>query len=172
MAQMRLGQVDMSTGEILEGATLAVFYPKRKNGFQSGGWFAMAQEPLMTLAQADLGKEAMRVLFAVLAKLDYENFISINQAELGRQLNIAPSNMSRAIARLVKEGVLLAGPKLQSKGTYSLNPKYGWKGSAKGHQEALLDRMKARGLSVVGVDHEPVDTRTLDLFDDGQEGKS
>jgi hypothetical protein len=32
--------------------------------------------------------------------------------------------------------------------------------------------MKARGLSVVGVDHEPVDTRTLDLFDDGQEGKS
>ena len=128
----------------------------------------MAQEPLMTLAQADLGKEAMRVLFAVLAKLDYENFISINQAELGRQLKIAPSNMSRAITRLVKEGVLLAGPKLQARGTYSLNPKYGWKGSAKGHQEALLDRMKARGMSVVVGGQEPpdADTQTLDLFDE------
>lgn len=166
MGQIQLGQVDLSTGELLEGATLAVFYPKRKNGFTTG-WFAMAQEPLMKLAQADLGKEAMRVLFAVLAKLDYENWISINQAELGRQLSIKPSNMSRAIARLVLEGVLLAGPKLQAKGTYSLNPRYGWKGSAKGHQQALLDRMKARGLSVVEGNSggDAVDTATLDLFD-------
>jgi hypothetical protein len=164
MGQIRLGQVDMATGEILEGATLAVFYPRRRNGFGTG-WLAMAQEPLMKLAQADLGKEAMRVLFAVLAKLDYENWISINQAELGRQLGIKPSNMSRAIARLVSEGVLLAGPKLQAKGTYSLNPHYGWKGSAKGHQEALLERMKARGLSVVDGGGEPErDTRTLELF--------
>ncbi len=162
MSQIRLGQVDMDTGELLEGATLAVFYPKRRNGFLNG-WVAMAQEPLMTLAQADLGKEAMRVLFAVLSKLDYENWISINQAELGRSLGIKPSNMSRAIARLVTEGVLLAGPKLQAKGTYSLNPRYGWKGSAKGHQAALLDRMRAKGISVINGGPEP-DTCTSDLF--------
>ncbi len=165
MAQIRLGQVDMATGEILEGATLAVFYPKRKNGF-STGWVAMAQDPLMKLAQADLGKESMRVLFAILAILDYENWISLSQAELGRHLNIKPSNMSRAIARLVSEGVLLAGPKIQTKRTFRLNPSYGWKGSAKGHQEALSERMKARGISVIdGGGDVPVDTRTLDLFD-------
>ena len=164
MAQIRVGSVDLSTGEILEGATLAVFYPKRRNGFGTG-WLAMAQEPLMKLAQADLGKEAMRVLFAVLASLDYENWISINQAELGRQLGIKPSNMSRAVARLVTEGVLLAGPKVQAKGTYRLNPRYGWKGSAKGHHEALLERMKARGMSVVGEDDAPpADTLTRPLF--------
>jgi hypothetical protein len=164
MAQIRLGQVDMDTGELLEGATLAVFYPKRRNGFLNG-WVAMAQEPLMTLAQADLGKEAMRVLFAVLSKLDYENWISINQAELGRSLGIRSSNMSRAIARLVNEGVLLAGPKLQAKGTYSLNPRYGWKGSAKGHQAALLDRMRAKGISVIEGGQER-DTSTSDLFEE------
>ena len=164
MAQIRVGSVDLATGELLEGATLAVFYPKRRNGFGTG-WLAMAQEPLMKLAQADLGKEAMRVLFAVLATLDYENWISINQAELGRQLGIKPSNMSRAVARLVTEGVLLAGPKVQAKGTYRLNPRYGWKGSAKGHHEALLERMKARGMSVVGEgDEPPVDTLTRPLF--------
>ena len=164
MAQIRVGSVDLATGELLEGATLAVFYPKRRNGFGTG-WLAMAQEPLMKLAQADLGKEAMRVLFAVLSTLDYENWISINQAELGRQLGIKPSNMSRAVARLVTEGVLLAGPKVQAKGTYRLNPRYGWKGSAKGHHEALLERMKARGMSVVGEDDAPpADTLTRPLF--------
>jgi len=148
MAQMRVGQVDMQTGEFLEGATLAVFYPKQKNGFRTG-WIAMAQEPLMALAKANIGYQAQRVLFAILAKLDYENFISINQAEIGRELNMKQPNVSQAISKLVKEGVIIAGPKLQRKGTYSLNPQYGWKGSAKNHQEALLERMKAKGLSVI-----------------------
>lgn len=162
MPQIRLGQVDMATGELLEGATLAVFYPKRKNGFTTG-WFAMAQDPLMKLAQADLGKEAMRVLFALLAKLDFENYIAVNQAELGRALGIKRPNISRAVARLIDEGVLLAGPRLHAKGTYTLNPQYGWKGSARGHQEALQARMKARGISVI-EGGSVVDDQTLDLF--------
>ncbi len=164
MGQIRLGQVDMATGEILDGATLAVFYPKRKNGF-STGWVAMSQEPMMKLAQADLGKESMRVLFAALAKLDFENWLTLNHAELGRELGIKRPNISRAIARLIAEGVLLPGPKVHTKGTYSLNPHYGWKGSAKGHQAALLERMKARGMSVVesGLELEQ-DTQTGDLF--------
>jgi hypothetical protein len=165
MGQVRLGQVDLATGELLEGATLAVFYPRRKNGFATG-WFAMAQNPLMELAKADLGDEARRVLFALLSKLDFENFISLNQAELGRELGIKPSNMSRAVARLVQENVLLAGPRLQLKGTYTLNPAYGWKGSARSHQDALKARMKARGMSVVaGGASEALDDRTGDLFE-------
>ncbi len=165
MGQVRLGQVDLATGELLEGATLAVFYPRRKNGFATG-WLAMAQNPLMELAKADLGDEARRVLFALLAKLDFENFIALNQSELGRELGIKQSNVSRAVARLAREGVLLVGPRLQSKGTYTLNPAYGWKGSARGHQDALKARMKARGMSVVdGGSSEPVDDRTGDLFE-------
>ena len=169
MAQIRLGQVDMATGEILEGATLAVFYPKRKNGFTTG-WVAMAQDPMMKLAQADLGKEAMRVLLALLAMLDYENWITLSQAELGRQLNIKPSNMSRAVARLVEEGVMLAGPKVQTRKTFRLNPSYGWKGSAKSHQEALQRRMEARGISLIhgGAATLPErDTQTRELFEEG-----
>ena len=165
MAHVRLGQVDMSTGEILEGATLAVFYPKRKNGFTTG-WLAMAQDPLMKLAQADLGDEARRVLFALLASLDFENYLALNQAHLARELGLKPSNVSRAIARLVQEGVLLVGPRVQVSRTYTLNPHYGWKGSARGHQEALQARMKAAGLSVVPSLPAPDDDRTLDLFDE------
>jgi hypothetical protein len=167
MPQIRLGQVDMSTGEILEGATLAVFYPRRKNGFTTG-WLAMAQEPLMKLAQADLGGEAMRVLFAALAKLDFENYLVLNQAQLARELGMKKGNVSRAVARLLEEGVLLAGPRIGVNRTYTLNPHYGWKGSARGHQEALQARMKAAGLSVVQTEPtEPVDDRTGDLFEPG-----
>lgn len=164
MPQIRLGQVDMSTGELLEGATLAVFYPKRKNGFTTG-WLAMAQEPLMKLAQAGLGAEAMSVLLALLAKLDFENYLVLNQAQLGRELGLKAPNVSRAVARLVEEGVLLVGPRIQVSRTYTLNPQYGWKGSARGHQQALQARMKAAGLSVVGESPVPVDDRTGDLFE-------
>jgi hypothetical protein len=141
MGQIRVGQIDLATGELLQEATLAVFYPKRKNGFITG-WLAMAQEPLMKLAEANLGGEAMRVLFAALAKLDFENYLVLNQADVGRQLGLQPSHVSRAIARLIDEGVLLAGPRIGVNRTYTLNPRYGWKGSARGHQDALTARMK------------------------------
>ena len=128
----------------------------------------MAQEPLMALAKANLGDEARRVLFAVLAKLDFENFISINQAEMGRELNMKRPNVNRAISKIIKEGVIIAGPHLQRKGTYSLNPQYGWKGSARGHQDALRERMKARGMSVIEGSAPPEaerDTKTADMFE-------
>ena len=168
MKQIRVGQMDMQTGEMLQGATLAVFYPKQKNGFTTG-WMAMAQEPLMALAKANLGDEARRVLFAMLAKLDFENFISISQAEMSRELNMKQPSVSRAITKLVKEGIIIAGPRLQRKGTYSLNPQYGWKGSARGHQDALRERMKARGMSVIEGSAAPEaerDTKTPDMFDE------
>jgi hypothetical protein len=164
MGHIRVGQIDLATGEILEDATLAVFYPKRRNGF-AAGWVAMAQEPLMKLAQADLGAEAMRVLFALLAKLDFENWLHVSHATLGKQLNIKRPNVSRAVARLVEEGALLPGPRVGNSTTYRLNPAYGWKGSAKGHHEALKERMRVRGMSVVGDDEPLVDDRTLDLFE-------
>ena len=167
MPQIRLGQVDMATGEILEGATLAVFYPKRKNGF-ADGWVAMAQNAMMQLAKANLGAEAMRVLLMLLGRLDFENQLVVSQAELGRTLDMKASSVSRAVARLVQEGALLAGPRVGVNRTYTLNPHYGWKGSARGHQEALQARMKARGMSVVGEElpGPSGDTQTRGLFDE------
>lgn len=137
MQTIRVGQVDLVTGELLQDATLAVVFPKRRNGF-SEGWLAMSQNALMSLARADLGAEAQRVLFALLSKLDFENSLSINQSELARDLGMRPSNMSRAVARLVSEGVVLTGPTLAGRRTYSLNPTYGWKGSARGHRDTLI----------------------------------
>jgi hypothetical protein len=152
MAQMMVGQVDLSTGELLEGAALAVVYPKRKNGFSSTGWVAVSQNPMLELARADLGAEASRVLFFVLAKLDFENWINLNQTEAASDMGLKRPNFARGLKKLLDLGVVLPGPKVGRNATFRLNPSFGWKGSAKGHNEALAARMKARGLSVVETD--------------------
>lgn len=167
MAQLRVGQVDLATGEILEGAALAVVYPKRKNGFQTG-WVAVAQDPMLELAKANLGGEANRVLFYVLAKLDFENWINLNQSAGADEIEMKRPNFARGLKKLVDIGVVLPGPKVGRNATFRLNPSYGWKGSAKGHNEALQARMRARGLSVVdGLGQAERDTSTRDLFGDG-----
>jgi len=169
MRQTRVGQVDMGSGELLEGGQLAVIFPKRKNGFQVGGWVAMSQVALEAVVRANMGDQVNRTFLMIISVLDFENFVSISQSELALKLGMKPSNVSIAFKRLVDEGVLIPGPRVGRVGTYRLNPSYGWKGSAKGHNEALQARMKARGLSVVpssGQAEPPqvVDTLTGELF--------
>ena len=70
-------QIDQQTGEVVEGF-VAYVVPKRKNGFQKG-WMAMAQDAMMMLAQSNLTGNDMKVMWAMLARLDYENLIQVNQ---------------------------------------------------------------------------------------------
>jgi DNA-binding transcriptional ArsR family regulator len=152
----------MDTGEVMEGAVLGMFFPKRQNGFREG-WLAMAQDALMAIAKMDLGDEARRLLFAILAKLDYENYLLLNQAEIGEEIGMQRANVSRALAKLEGEGILLRGPKAGRSSTFRLNPSFGWKGSASNHQKALRERMKAANIK--GVVVPPRDPNTVDLID-------
>ena len=168
MRQTRVVQVDEASGELLQGGQLAVIFPKRKNGFQVGGWVAMSQIALEAVVRANMGDQVNRTFLMIISVLDFENYVSISQSDIALKLGMKPSNVSTAFKRLVDEGVLIPGPRVGRVGTYRLNPSYGWKGSAKGHNEALQERMKARGLSVVPslpvVPVDQVDTQTGDLF--------
>jgi hypothetical protein len=175
--QRRLEQVDKTTGEILEGF-VAYVAPKRINGFE--GWLAMGQgegaarKMSKREVRTTLGAEGYSVLMGALARLDYENLLVLNQAELARDLEMQPSNVNRSIRRLIDLGVLIEGPKVGVSRSYRLSPAFGWKGTARGHVKALDDmrreRMKAAGISGVvqggGQQAEPErDTRTRDLFE-------
>lgn len=165
-SRKRVGQVDMSTGEILEGAQLALVYPKRKNGFQTG-WVAVAQDPMLELAKSDMGVEAWRVFAHVVGVLDFENWINVNQSAAARQMGMKQPNYARGLRKLVDVGVILVGPKVGRNATFRMNPSFGWKGSAKGHNQALAERMRARGLSVVdgGTPAPERDDKTRDMFE-------
>ena len=133
-------QIDQQTGEVIEGF-VAYVVPKRKNGFQKG-WMAMAQESMMMLAQSNLTGNDMKVMWAMLARLDYENLIQVNQAEVAEQVGMNRHNVNRSIKKLIELGVVLEGVKIGISRSYRLNPNFGWKGSAKGHREALHEHLK------------------------------
>jgi len=144
----------MDTGEVMEGAVLGMFFPKRQNGFREG-WIAMAQNALIEIARADLGDQARRVLFVILGKLDFENFILVSQSEIAETISMHRSDVSTAITRLEALGVLLRGPKAGRSSTFRLNPSFGWRGSASNHQKALKERMKASNISGIVPARDP-----------------
>jgi DNA-binding MarR family transcriptional regulator len=146
---MRIIQSDAETGEVLGNAVVGVIYRREQNCFGKG-WMAMAQDALMTLATADIGDQARRVLLMALARVDFENYILLNQTEIAQKLGMKAPNVSEAIKKLVALGVLLKGPKAGRSTTYRLNPNLGWKGKAENHRkaldEAMRERMKAAGI--------------------------
>jgi len=149
MAEKRVSSVDMDTGEILDYSLVAMQH-KIPNGF-AGGWVAMAQGAMEMLAASDLRGDDLRVLLLLMARLDFENLISLEQTAVAEKLGMHKQHVSRSIKRLVEIGCLLEGPKIGRSRTYKLNPAYGWKGSGKEHQKALRtsEKAKAAGLSVV-----------------------
>lgn len=151
----------LDTGELMEGAVLGMFFPKRQNGFKEG-WLAMAQGALMQLAQSDLGQQDWRVLAGVLAKLDYENFLLLSVADLAKEIGMQRPHVSTSITKLEAMGVLLRGPKAGRSSTFRLNPSYGWKGTASNHQKALRERMKAANIK--GVVEPTRDPKTVDFI--------
>ena len=71
-----------------------------------------------------------------------KNLIQVNQAEIARDLGMQRQNVQRSIKRLMELGVILEGVKIGVSRSYRLNPSFGWKGSAKGHREALHEHLK------------------------------
>ncbi len=149
MSKNRVGSVDLDTGEILPHVLVAM-QQRIPNGFKEG-WIAMAQGALETLAVNIRNVDDWRVLMALMARLDFENLIQIEQTAVAEKLGMLRPNVNRSIKRLVEIGCLLEGPKIGRSRTYKLNPSYGWKGSGKEHQKALrtADKAKAKGFSVV-----------------------
>ena len=149
MALRKVGSVDLDTGEVLDGAVLGIMFPKRRNGFSA--WFAMNQEQdfLQILQDPSLQGRDYKVLFALLAFLQVDNWIYVSKADVGRKLGMDRSQVGRSVRKLKEIGILLEGPKVGRSVTYRLSPTFGWKGSAKSHNEALEARMKERGFTVI-----------------------
>jgi predicted transcriptional regulator len=136
----RITQIDLETGEDL-GGFVAVIRPRQKSSFQRH--FTMNQAALITIAN-ELNHDQMRVLMALLADLDYENYIQIAQIDIAEALKMQKTHVSRAIKNLLEFGIIMEGPKVGRSKTYRLNPQFGWKGTVTNHKKALRN-----GLSLI-----------------------
>ena len=159
--------VDPETGEVLKG--VFAFIPDRYRSPFGKDFFVMAQEALAYLAQnrRHLGEEGLAVFCCLASRLDFENFILINQAEAARELGMLPPNFSRAVKRLETLGILSKGPKTGKSATWRLNPQVAWKGTGKKHFGALREAQK-RGWKLIngGELEQAQDEQQLDLFND------
>lgn len=136
MAQKRMGQVDLETGEVIEEGFIAYVAPKRENAFGKR-WLAMAQDMLDITAKSSLTGSDYKVLMLLLSRLDYENLLVINQSELARYIGMSRDNFNRCLRNLIDEGIILRGPRIGVSRSFRLNPTYGWKGTANNHKKAV-----------------------------------
>jgi hypothetical protein len=147
MSKTRIGSVDLETGELLPHVLVAV-RQKIPNGF-AGGWLAMSFNAA-SIFKGIRDIEQQRVFWALIERLDFENYINVVQADIARELEMQRPHVSRAIKELVEQDIILKGPKIGRNVTYRLNPNLGWRGSGKEHQKALRTSQKAKqaGLTV------------------------
>ena len=102
----------------------------------------MAQNGAEILSQSNLSGNDFKVLMKLLSVLDYENLIQVSQADIARELDMHRQHVQRSIKRLLELGIVLEGVRIGISRSYRLNPNFGWKGSAKGHREALAEHLK------------------------------
>lgn len=136
--------LDGETGEILDqGRGTFVYVPSRIKLKED--WFMTFQDALAVLAaDKDLWGRPRAVLDYMMARLNFDNFISLSQVEIADALKIHQPHVSAAIKMLVDKGIIEKGPKQGRSSSYKLNPYYGWKGRVKN----LKDERKKR-LTVV-----------------------
>lgn len=141
---------DKETGEIMQGSFVYV-PPKKKSPF-GDKWIMMGQESLDFLVEnrKHLGEEGFAVFCALAARLDFENYILINQAELAQKIKMDRSNLNRSLKRLVDMGVIGRGPKSGRSPTFRLNPNIGWKGKAMHHFSAIQEAKVAKWKVIQG----------------------
>jgi transcription initiation factor IIE alpha subunit len=129
MIKRRIASVDQDTGEVLEGV---VVYCGIKHNPYTKGWVMNSQDAMESLSKdKDIKGETHRIIWYLLSRLDFENWIQITQKEISEELGINKVNVSKAITLLEEKELIVRGPKLGRTYAFRLNPLFGWKGKVR-----------------------------------------
>lgn len=130
----------LATGEV-EYELVAV----KRSPRRGGRFFMQMQDALEPLAAEKLPGRTLSVLLFLLARLDWQNWVHVNQSQIAERLKMHQPDVSRAMRQLEKRGILTRGPRGGKVITYRLDPHFAWKGEAKGHSKALHEAEKRWG---------------------------
>lgn len=132
--------LDRETGEILDQSRgTFIFIPSRIKVKE--GWFMAFQDAFESLAvDRDISGQTMKILIYMMSRLNFENYIALEQKEIVEKLGIHKSDVSSSIKILSDKGILEKGPRLGKSWSYKLNPFYGWKGRVKNLKEERKKR--------------------------------
>lgn len=138
---LRSGQYDLVREDedgALKSQPVHLYAPNKKYVAAGvGGWFIMWQEATMLLARnKNLTLTDWRVIAVLQAKLDFDNWIRLSQAEIGREIDVAQPHVSASMKRLIGLQVVLLGPATRNVKTYRLNPELLFKGTMRNATKA------------------------------------
>ena len=120
---------DKNTGEVLDG--VPVLCGVKRNPY-STGWVMNSQQALEIIAKdKEITGRIHRILWFLVARLDFENWIQISQKEICQELNMRKEDVSSGVKLLEKKEILIRGPKVGRSYCFRLNPMFGWKGNIK-----------------------------------------
>lgn len=135
--------IDKNTGEELQGTP---FFAPSKQNYSYKGWMAMNLEAEEFFATHIKSIDDFRVLSALKARLDYDNYLAISQTEIAQKLGMKQPNVSRSIKRLIEMTIIKKGPSVGKSVTYVFNPQMGYRGKARSQIKAVSNHL---GWSVV-----------------------
>ena len=142
MANRRLGQLDLETGEIMEGSL--VYVAKRTPHPYGVNMMQVNQDFLAEFAaRKDVSARTLRVFLLLASKCDFENWLQVPQSEIAAELDIEKANVTRAIQQLEELGIILRGPKVGRANTFRFNPNAGWKGKVHKLRPAMERHLKS-----------------------------
>ncbi len=131
--------MDLETGDYKP----AITWVRQK--WKGESFFMGFQEAFAELAQKRLGSEAKDVFLLILGRVDYNNQVTMPQVEMARQLGMKRQNVSRAVAALIREEVLIVEePQLGRHRRLRLNDRYGWKGKLKNLRTQRKSTLKGK----------------------------
>ena len=120
---------DKNTGEVLDG--VPVLCQAKRNPY-STGWVMNSQQALEMIAKdKEITGRIHRILWFLVARLDFENWIEISQKEICKELNMRKEDVSSGIKVLEKKRILIRGSKVGRSYSFRINPNFGWKGDVK-----------------------------------------
>ncbi len=127
-------------------------FPLEKKNL-GNGWVAVYQEVITQVAKEKLTGEQCSVFLYLLGKVDFENYLTINQSDVAQALGIRQPNVARAIKKLKELNIIVEGPRAGLNKTYRLNPYVAHKG--KNRKETILDfeaELTKQGKNVTDAD--------------------
>lgn len=93
-------------------------------------WQGVSPMSMAQLAMdGNLSGADYRVLHVLLAYLDLENSVAVNQSEIGRMLKTSRQNVGRSLEKLLQLEIIAKGPRVGVICTYRFNPATAWKGT-------------------------------------------
>ncbi len=140
--KLEIRAYDKETGKFVEG--VPVWCGVKKNPYNTG-WVMNSQRALEAIAiDKEITGRIHRVLWLLIANLDFENWIQIPQKEICEKLDMKKPDVSSAIKILEKKEIILRGPKLGRSYSFRLNPDFAWKGDVKYLDEYREEKEKER----------------------------